>query len=291
MPSLELMSAILREVLTISKCPRIPEPNLVMNEPEQALAFDKAGQEGGVMTPVYLYNCANISEILKDGDKVIDLACGPANQLAMVARLNPKVEFTGIDLSGPMLEKANRLIERQKLTNVKLIQSDISVLSSFRDASVEAVMSTMALHHLPDTNTLVRTYKEVARVLKSEGGLYLVDFSHLKSVKSISYFAHQHADRQPEIFTRDYHNSLKAAFYRRDILRASLPLARRAKLYTTFLIPFMVALKSPRRRSFDVELYSKTKEIYSNLSEWQKTDFNDLKSFFRMGGLTSDYLP
>ncbi len=71
----------------------------------------------------------------------------------------------------------------------------------FADASVDAVVSTMSLHHLPTVERLCQTYREVARILKPGGGIYMVDFGHLKSRRSIEYFGHQHAHRQPALFT------------------------------------------------------------------------------------------
>ncbi|MDT1878833.1 class I SAM-dependent methyltransferase, partial [Acinetobacter baumannii] len=80
--------------------------------------------------------------------------------------MNPATRFIGVDLSAPMLERARELITRQGLTNVEFLHGDITDLSSFGDKSVDAVMSTMALHHLPTLDMLCRTYAEVARILK-----------------------------------------------------------------------------------------------------------------------------
>lgn len=238
------------------------------------------------MAPVYLFHGANICEVIWPGDMVPDIACGLANQLAMVARLNPDTHFIGLDLSLPMLQQAEELISRQGLGNVSLRQGDITDLSIFTNASVDAVVSTMALHHLPDVSALARTYAEVARVLKPEGGIYMVDFGHLKSKRSIDYFANQYAGRQPELFTLDYLNSLHAAFYLEDIRQAAQPLLGQACLYSTFLMPYMVALKSPSRRSHDAALSAKLAAMKLSLPSWHQADFADLMTFFSMGGLS-----
>jgi SAM-dependent methyltransferase len=219
---------------------------------------------------------------------VVDLACGPANQLAMVARLNPETKFIGVDLSAPMLERARELIERQGLKNVEFRHGDITDLSFFADRSVDAVMSTMALHHLPTLDLLCRTYAEVARILKQGGGVYMVDFGHLKSKRSIDYFAYQYADRQPALFTEDYYNSLHAAFYPDDFRKAVQPLEGRARLYSTIGLPFMMALKSaPRRTAAEArELAAQLAHMKKNLPEWHKADHADLIRHFRLNGMT-----
>ena len=286
MPSPAVVLSVLRELVTRERSPRIPEPGLIMDDPQQVAAYVEAGREHAVMAPVYLFHGANMCEVIRAGDTVLDLACGPANQLAMVARLNPGTHFIGLDLSQPMLQQAKALIDQQGLKNVTLRQGDIMDLSVFASASVDVVVSTMALHHLPDVPALTRTYAEVARVLKPGGGLYMVDFGHLKSKRSIDYFANQHAARQPELFTLDYLNSLHAAFYLEDIRRAAQPLLGQARLYSTFLMPFMAALKSPPRRGHDAALSAQLAALKQSLPSWHQTDFADLTTFFRMGGLS-----
>jgi arsenite methyltransferase len=286
MPSLGVILSILRELVASEHSPRIPEPSLVMDDPQQVTAYTEAGRENGVMAPVYIFNGANICEVIRAGDIVVDLGCGPANQLAMVARLNPDVHFIGVDISSPMLQQADELVSRQGLDNVKLRHGDITDLRAFANDSIDVVLSTMALHHLPDVFALKRTYSEAARILKPGGGIYMMDFGHLKSSRSINYFAHQYADRQPAIFTLDYLNSLHAAFYLEDICRAAHPLFGQAQLYSTFLMPFIVALKSSARRSPDVALAAKLAAMVQSLPSWHQKDLADLKTFFRMGGLS-----
>lgn len=288
MPSLPVLKTLIKEGLTSHSIERTPEPDLVMDDPDQVAAYVRAGREDGVMAPVYLFHCAQICEVIRPGDTVLDLACGPATQLGMVARLNPEVRFIGVDLSGEMLERASDYIKEQGLDNVELRKSDISSLNWVEERSVDAVFSTMALHHLPDVDALERTFAEVARILKPGGGVYLVDFGRLKREDSIDYFAHQYADRQPELFTTDYLNSLKAAFSLADFRRAwEAHLRNSAGLYSTFLMPYMVAVKSPIRREKAESVASALSELRAQLPPHHRADLKDLMTFFRLGGLSS----
>lgn len=290
MPNAQLLGTVVREIFSREKSPRLTEPDLVMDDPDNVAAYVEAGREHAVMAPVYLFHCANICEVIRPGDTVVDLACGPANQLAMVARLNPDIRFIGVDLSEPMLENARALVASMQLKNVEFRHGDITDLGSFADASVDAVMSTMALHHLPTVNMLCQTYAEVARILKPDGGVYMVDFGHLKAERSINYFAYQYADRQPALFTEDYYNSLRAAFYPEDFRQAVKPLAGRARLYSTGLLKFMMALKSAPRRGEAPELKAQLATLKRNLPEWHKADIADLIRHFRMGGMSCSLL-
>ncbi len=286
MPSLAVLKVLLRELsATKHDVPRVPEPDLVMDDPDKVAAYTRAGRVDGVMAPVYLFHCVNICEVIKPGDKVIDLACGPATQLAQVARLNPDVEFTGIDLSLPMLDRAKAHIDELGLRNVRLAHGSITELEGFAAGSVDAVMSTMALHHLPDVRDLHRTFAEVGRVLRNEGGIYLVDFGRLRTKASIKYFAYQYADRQPELFTQDYFYSLNAAFLPGDFRDAAAALSGRARFYATFGFPMMMALKSRPRRSLDTDLLANLRREFSRMPAHHQADFRDLKTFFGLGGL------
>ena len=244
------------------------------------------------MAPVYLFHCAQVCEVIRPGDTVVDLGCGPATQLAMVARLNPDVRFVGVDLSEEMLERARAYVTEQGLGNVAFQQADVTDLGFLGDASVDAVFSTVALHHLPDVDHLERTFAEVARVLRPGGGLYLVDFGHLKSEKSIEYFAYQYSDRQPELFTLDYLYSLRAAFPLADFQRLTdRHLAGRARVYSTFLMPFMVVVKSPPRAGEVPQgVRAGLAALRAALPSYHRTDLQDLRTFFRLGGLASPLL-
>jgi SAM-dependent methyltransferase len=291
MPDFGLLRTLARERFSREHAARQPEPELVMDDAEKVADYVAAGRELGIMAPTYIFHTAQMSEVVRPGDIVLDLACGPATQLGMLARLNPESHFIGIDLSEEMLRRARAYIEGLALDNVELRLGDITALEAVADASVDAVVSSMSLHHLPSLDSLDCCLAEIRRVLRPGGGLYLADFGHLKSEKSIRYFAYQHADRQPELFTIDYLNSLRAAFFFDDFKRLC---AKRfggdAQVLSTFAFPFMVVIKSKPRRSSAPDVSNGLAEIRASLAAVQQRDLEDLISFFRMGGLAAPLL-
>jgi ubiquinone/menaquinone biosynthesis C-methylase UbiE len=290
MPSIDVLRTLVREIVTSERAQRVTEPDLVMDDPAKVAAYVEAGRPNGVMAPVYVYHSANACEVIRPGDRVIDLACGPANQLAMIAAMNPEARFVGVDLSPPMLARASEHVARLGLQNVELRMGDISRLDWLESGSVDAIISTMALHHRPTREHLNRVFEEAARVLREDGGMYVVDFGHLKSEASIRYFAHQYADRQPELFTLDYLYSLRAAFRAEDFRAASAVLGRRARLFTTFIAPYMVAIKSARRRAPEPPLRQRVRELTLAMPRNHQADLRDLATFFRLGGMSSALL-
>jgi len=291
MPSITVIKVFIRELLSKRSAKRKNEPDLVMDHPDKVAAYTRAGREDGVMQPVYLYHCAQICEVIKSGDTVVDLGCGPATQLALVARLNPDINFIGVDLSNEMLDKAQAHIKAQNLSNVEFRQEDITQLQSFGDDSVDVFMSTVVLHHLPDLTALENTFSQISRILKPNGGMYLVDFGHLKSEKSIHDFAYQYDDRQAELFTLDYLYSLQAAFWPEDFQSLyQKHLSSAGMFYQTFVMPYMMAIKSPARRELDPALWQQLQAIRDSMPDYHKTDITDLIRFFSLGGLKCRFL-
>jgi len=290
MPSLAVLKVLLRELTTAERAERVPEPCLVMDETENAAAYAKAGTIDRVLEPVYVFNAANVCEVIRSGDLVLDLGCGPATQLAMVASLVPDARFLGVDLSQPMLDLGHKLIAERGITNTELREADITNISFLPDHSVDAVMSTLTLHHLPDKSLLDRTFQEVKRVLKPGGGVFILDFGRLHSLRSMHYFAHQYADRQSALFTEDYWNSLRAAFSKADYQSAVRPLAGDARLYSTFLAPYMMAVKSSPRLRDEAPVRARLARLIAALEPHQQVDLRDLSTFFRFGGLRSHLL-
>lgn len=291
MPGIGVIRTALRELLPRPPIARVPEPDLVMDDPDKVAAFTRAGREDGIMAPVYLYHAAQILSIVRPGDRVADLGCGPATQLAMAARLQPEAEFLGIDLSDEMLGRAQAHISEQGISNVDFQRGDITALNEVPENALDAVVSTVALHQLDSLQAFRACLSEAARILKPGGGLYIVDFGRLKSERSIEYFATQYADRQPELFTIDYRNSLRAAFSKAD-WRAAVAdfLSGYGRLYATFGFPYMVAIKSAVRDRGSAAQRAALREIHDAMADHQKHDLRDLRLFFRLGKLANPLL-
>lgn len=285
MPSLKVIKILVQELATAERAPRVPEPDLVMDGEEQVRAYTLAGGEGGTMAPVYLFHTVQLSRLIRAQDLVVDLACGSANQLIQVARLHPQTRFLGVDLSPRMLDRARRLASEHGLANCEFRLGSITDLSFLDDRSVDVVMSTLAFHHLPDTAALELSFREAARILKSVGGVYFADLGHLRREASIAYFGHQYADRQPAIFTEDYVNSLRAAFSLADFRRAAAAFGGRVKVFSTFLVPYMIVVKSAPRSPATSEMTGKLQQLRDRMPDYHRVDFHDLRTFFRLGGL------
>lgn len=255
-----------------------------MDSVAQAVSFSQAGQEDGVLAFLYLYNALQITSVLQPGDRVLDLACGPAHQLAQVARLNPDVRFIGLDASPTMLQCAQNTLTGAHVGNVELVQGDMMRLSSLEDGSMDCVICTMSLHHLPNLSALHATLREIRRVLKPQGRFYFVDFGRLKLQSTQRFFADDL--RQPAQFTEDYFNSLRAAFSVEELSAAAALLGPGVQCHSTALAPFLVVFRSAFQRPMDPQTLQRAKDAFATLSPSHQHNFRSVSTWFRRNGYT-----
>lgn len=285
MPDLHLLGHFVREIFSRQRAARVPEPTLLMDDPAQVEAFARAGREDGVIGQIYLLHSVQLCGLIRPGDRVIDLACGPATQLAQVARLNPQASFLGIDLAPAMLADARRHIAAQGLGNVELATGDMTDLRDVADASADVVMSTFSLHHLPDSAALARCFSEIRRVLKPGGRVYLADFGRLRRDATMHFMSHRFAELQGPLFTTDFHHSLRAAFSLAEF-RAALPAlqadsSRGLRLIPSPLAPFMVIIRSPSVTRLSSPVRAELRRLWLALPRFQQADFEELRHAYK----------
>jgi SAM-dependent methyltransferase len=280
-----MLAHLLLERLHRRPLPRVPERAALMNAPEQIDAFDLSGHGEGILIHLYALNAIYAQPLIRPGDTVLDLACGPANQLAYFARLNPLSHFIGLDAAPGMLAIASQELEQAGIANVDLQQGDISRLDDFATASIDCVTCTMSLHHLPDQAALSQTMREIGRVLKPDGAVFLVDFGRLKRRATLSYFAADRHELQSERFTRDFLDSMRAAFSIDELRVALAQLGRPIRIVATAFAPFMVVVHSAARRALDGAAIALARNAYRQLSAGQRRDFDNMVRWYRASGL------
>ncbi len=113
---------------------------------------------------------------LQSGEAVLDVGCGTGT-LAIVAkkRVGETGRVCGIDPSTQLLAGARRKAARAKLL-IDFLQEGIEQMP-FPNQSFDVVLSTFMMHHVPD-DLKRRGLSEIARVLKPQGRLLVIDFKH-----------------------------------------------------------------------------------------------------------------
>jgi len=274
---------ILRETFQSEFFDRQPEPDLIMDNVENVNAFDEAG-EVGALPAIYAYNAEKATATIKRANTVVDLGCGSGVFLSLMAEINPSIQFIGLDLSNPMLEKARDNLTRKGLENVQLKKQDFSDLSCFEDHSIDAVVSLQAFHHLPDFDHLEKVFAEVSRVLKPDGAVYFQDLIRLKHKSSVLHFAY-YDKSTPEATKKDGEYSMYAAFRFDEYKELSKKyFGEKLDVFKTGGVGLYTILKTADRGFGDQER-GRIKKYISTLSPETKKIYRDLKFFHWLGGL------
>jgi ubiquinone/menaquinone biosynthesis C-methylase UbiE len=116
---------------------------------------------------------SRFKEILRDrlkGARICDIACGEGYLSRFLGQLGPR-EVIGIDLSAELITVAQ---QRSIGTNLSYRVDDAQHLRTFSDASIDIVVSQLAIMDIPDHQAMFRS---VRRVLKA-GGLFVFSLLH-----------------------------------------------------------------------------------------------------------------
>jgi len=109
---------------------------------------------------------------IRSGERVLEVGVGTGINAALYPR---DCSVTGIDLSGPMLEKARERVARKGVRNVRLVQMDAANLK-FADDTFDIVYAPYVISVVPDPVAVAREMRRVCR----PGGRIVI-LNHFKS--------------------------------------------------------------------------------------------------------------
>ncbi|MFF5207629.1 class I SAM-dependent methyltransferase [Streptosporangium sp. NPDC000396] len=120
---------------------------------------------------------------LAGDERVLDLGCGRGLVLIKAAARVPAGHATGVDLwtsdqSGNSQDAAFANARTEGVAGrVELVTGDMRALP-FEDGTFDLVVSSLAVHNIPDADGRAKAVAEALRVLRPGGRLRLADFRH-----------------------------------------------------------------------------------------------------------------
>ena len=126
----------------------------------------------GFTRPIFEEASRLMKPLLAPDARVLDAGCGPGTETLLLARLVPRGEVVGMDLSAGMVRTAFESAARRGVRNTAFFQADVARMPEELGGSFDAVFSFGAFHHYPDPAAAVR---EMRRVLAEGGRAFVVD--------------------------------------------------------------------------------------------------------------------
>lgn len=139
--------------------------------------------------------------------RLLDVGCGAGNYTLKLLERLPGLEVALLDLSRPMLERADQRVQAAGAQRVRLIQGDIRSIE-LGESAFDVILAAAVLHHLRGDEEWEQVFAKLHRALAPGGSLWVFDLvaSDLPSVQEAMW------DRYGR-----YLESLKGPEYRREV--------------------------------------------------------------------------
>lgn len=109
---------------------------------------------------------ALLDQISPNVKRVLDLGTGDGRLLSLVLLKNPNIEGIALDFSDPMISQAKKRFIKD--SRVKIIKHDFSIPLPESLGSFDAVISSLAIHHLENSRKK-QLYTEIFNHLNTNG--------------------------------------------------------------------------------------------------------------------------
>lgn len=120
-----------------------------------------------ILAKAALFTCPHASDLL-------DVGCGAGNYSLKILKGIPNLNISLLDVSMPMLQKANERVSVATKGAVKIIQADIREFES-KPNSFDIIVAGAVLHHLREEDEWEKVFGNFLTMLKPGGVLLISD--------------------------------------------------------------------------------------------------------------------
>jgi tRNA (cmo5U34)-methyltransferase len=135
----------------------------------------ETGQSATVDAPIALALVADAAaSTTPHARHVLDVGCGAGNYTLKLLERLPNLEVTLIDLSRPMLERAEERVRYATTGRISILQRDIREIV-LPENQYDIVLAAAVLHHLRTDREWREVFNSVYRALRPGGSLWVFD--------------------------------------------------------------------------------------------------------------------
>jgi len=168
----------------------------------------QTGQSATMDAPLGLELICTAAAAATPGAKhLLDVGCGAGNYSLKMLQKVPNLDVTLVDLSRPMLDRAQQRVCAATSGKIVTIQGDIREIA-MADASFDLIVAGAVLHHLRDDAQWRSVFEKIHRSLTPGGSFWIWDMVE-----------HDHPATHAIMMQRygDYLTNLKNAAYRDEV--------------------------------------------------------------------------
>jgi len=186
---------------------RIPEPDELMDDAEQALAYARADFSEANGLFVRLLEQQAAGGLI---GRLLDLGCGPADIPLALTRRHAGLQVDAVDAAPAMLDLARQNIEAAGEPGQRIaLLCEYLPCPHLAEHGYDFVASNSLLHHLADPAVMWQT---VARCARDGAHVLVMDLARPPSEVAVDALVETYAMDEAEVLRRDFRNSLFAAY-------------------------------------------------------------------------------
>ena len=168
--------------------------------------------------------------------RVLDIGAGPGWVSLELARRMPETEIIGLEQNVELVQIANQNKIQENITNVDFVHSPIENFKIFSNQSFDCIISFKSLKYW---NLHLKTFKEIKRLLKSDGKYAIADYR-----KDLKWLAKASIWFSERTMQKEFRSYWKESIYNSYSLEKIVKILMQAKLrdwkIRTTLFDFMI---------------------------------------------------
>lgn len=121
-----------------------------------------------------------LNKIPNNDINLLEIAIGTGKNSILLAKNRPKLNIVGIDISQEMLKIAQNNLEKEKISNVEVINMNATNMA-FKYETFDVIVISLLFHELK-SDVANKILEECKKILKSDGKILLLEWEEPKKL-------------------------------------------------------------------------------------------------------------